>query len=37
MDENFANIFLKTKANNKGFIVLNCTCKGIEKKYELEG
>ena len=31
IDENFANYFLKTKANNKCFIVLKCTCKGLQK------
>ena len=30
-DENFANYFLKTKANNKCFIVLNCICNGLQK------
>ena len=35
--ENFANYFLKTKANNKCFIVLKCTCKRLQKsKSELE-
>ena len=29
--ENFTNYFLKTKANNKYFIVLKCTCKGLQK------
>ena len=29
--ENFANYFLKTKANNKYFIVLKCTCKELQK------
>ena len=29
--ENFANYFLKTKANNKCFIVLKCTYKGLQK------
>ena len=29
--ENFANYFLKTKANKKCVIVLNCTCKGLQK------
>ena len=37
IDENFANYFLKTKANNKCFIVLKCTCKGLQKSIsELE-
>ena len=31
IDENFANYFLKTEANNKCFIVLKCTCKGLQK------
>ena len=31
IDENFAHYFLKTKANNKCFIVLNVTCKGLQK------
>ena len=35
--ENFNNFFLKTKANNKCFIVLKCTCKGLQKSIsELE-
>ena len=35
--ENFANYFLKTKANNKCFIVLKCTLKGLQKSIsELE-
>ena len=29
INENFANYFLQTKANNKCFIVLKCTCKGL--------
>ena len=29
--ENFTNYFLKTKANNKCFIVLKCTCTGLQK------
>ena len=37
IDENFANYFLKPKANNKCFIVLKCTYKGIQKSIsELE-
>ena len=32
IDENFANYFFKTKANNKCFIVLKCTCKGLQKR-----
>ena len=31
IDENFANYYLKTKAYNKYFIVLKCTCKGLQK------
>ena len=31
IDENFANYFWKLSANNKCFIVLKCTCKGIQK------
>ena len=31
IDENFANYFLKTKASNKCFVVLKCTCKGLQK------
>ena len=31
IDENFANYFLKTKANNKCFIVLKCTYKGLQQ------
>ena len=31
IDESFANYFLKTKANNKCFEVLKCTCKGLQK------
>ena len=31
INENFANYFLKTKANNKCVIVLKCTCKGLQK------
>ena len=31
IDENFANYFLKTKANNKCLIVLKCTYKGLQK------
>ena len=35
--ENFANYFLKIKANNKCFTVLKCTCKGLQKSIsELE-
>ena len=29
--ENFANYFLKTKANNKSFTVLKCPYKGLQK------
>ena len=37
LDKNFANFFLKTKAKNKCFIVLNCTYKGLQKSIrELE-
>ena len=37
IDENFANYFLKTKANNWCLIVLKCTCKGLKKSIsELE-
>ena len=32
--KNFANYFLKTKANNKCFIVLKCTCKGLTEKHK---
>ena len=36
IDENFANYFFKTKANNC-FIVLKCKCKGLQKSIsELE-
>ena len=31
INENFANYFLKPKANNKCLIVLKCTCKGLQK------
>ena len=31
IDENFANNFLKTKANNKCFVVLNDNVKGYRK------
>ena len=35
--ENFANYFLKTKANTKCFMVLKCKCKGLQKSIcELE-
>ena len=35
--ESFANYFLKTKASNKCFEVLKCTCKGLQKSIsELE-
>ena len=27
----FLNYFIKTKANNKCYIVLKCTCKGLQK------
>ena len=37
IDENFANYTFKIKANNKFFIVLKCTCKGLQKSIsELE-
>ena len=37
INENFANYFLQTKANNKCFIVLKCTCKELQKSIsELE-
>ena len=37
IDENFANYFLKTKANNECFIVLKFICKGLQKSIsELE-
>ena len=37
IDKNFANYFLKTKANNMCFIVLKCTCKGLQQSIsELE-
>ena len=36
-NENFANYFLKTKANNKCFTLLKCTCKWQQKSIiELE-
>ena len=31
IDENFANYFLKPKANTKCFMVQKCTCKGLKK------
>ena len=31
IDENFANYFLKPKANNKCFMLLKWTCKGLQK------
>ena len=31
IDENFANYFFKTEANNKCFILLKCTCEGLQK------
>ena len=31
IDESFANYFLKTKANNKWFIVHKCKCKELQK------
>ena len=31
IDENFANYFFKTKANNKCLIMLKCACKGLQK------
>ena len=31
IDENFANYFFKTKVYNKYFLVLKCTCKGLQK------
>ena len=31
IDENFANYFLKTIANNKCFHSVKCTCKGLQK------
>ena len=35
--ENFANYFLRTKANNMCFMVLKFKCKGLQKsKTELE-
>ena len=35
--ENFANYFLKTKAKNMCFMVLKCTCVGLQKSInELE-
>ena len=35
--ESFANYFLKTKANNKCFILVKCTCKELQKSIsELE-
>ena len=37
IDESFANYFLKTKANNKCFIVLKCQRKRLQKSMsELE-
>ena len=30
--ENFVFSFFKSKANNKCFILLKCTCKGLQKK-----
>ena len=37
IDENFANYFLKTKANKKCFKWLKCTCTGLQKSFsELE-
>ena len=37
IDQSFANKFFKTKAFNKCFIVLKCTCKGLQKSIsELE-
>jgi len=33
INENFANYFLNTKANNKCFILLKCTCKGLQHKW----
>ena len=32
-NENFANNFLKTKANKKCFVVLKCTCKRATGAY----
>ena len=38
IEDNFDNYFLKTKANSKCFVVLKCTCKGLQKRNsELEG
>ena len=31
INNNFANSYLKTKANNTCFTVLKCTCKGLQK------
>ena len=31
IDESFANYFIKTKGNNKFFILLKCTSKEIQK------
>ena len=31
IDENFANFFFNTKANDKCFMLLKCTCKGLQK------
>ena len=37
LNENFCNYFFKPKANNKGFKVLKCTCKGLQESMsELE-
>ena len=37
ISKNFANYFLKTKANTKCFTMLKCTCKGLQKSVsELE-
>ena len=37
LDENFHKYFLKSKTKNKLFIVLKCTCKGLQKSIsELE-